>query len=99
MARRPAVSTMSTSRPEAPRLAQAACGHGHGIGRLAEDRHAGLLPEDAQLLHRRGALQVGAHEQGVAPLLAEPPRQLGRRGGLARSLQAGEQDHRGGADA
>ena len=68
----------------------------HGIGRLAEDRDGDLRGQDAQLLDRGGAGQVGAHEQRAAPLAAEPAGQLGGRCGLARALQSGQQHHRGG---
>jgi hypothetical protein len=76
-------------------LLQAGLGTGHRIGGLAEDRHAGLLAQDAQLLDRRRALQVGADEQRVAALLLPPQRELGRVGGLARALQA-RHEHDGG---
>ena len=80
---------------EAAGLLQTGLGAGHRVGVLAEDRHAGLLAEHAQLLHRGGTLQVGADEERVAPLLLPPEGQLGRVGGLAGALQAGHQ-HDGG---
>ena len=50
--------------------------------------------EDPELLDGGRALEVGADQQRVAALLPEPAGQLGRGGGLARALQAGEQDDR-----
>ena len=87
---------MTTSPPEALGLGQAAAGDRDGIGRLGEDADADLGPEHTQLLDGRRALQVGADQIGMAPLLAEPAGQLGGGGGLAGALQAGEQhDGRG----
>ena len=63
---------------EADGLREALLGHRHRIGRLAEDRHAGLLAEDAELLDRRRALEVGADQQRVAAL-----RRLNQRASLA----------------
>ena len=96
MARRPAVSTMTTSRPEAAGLGDA-LGRAVSTGSpgFAEHRHVDLAAERAQLLDGGGALEVGADQQRVAALLLEPAGQLGRVGGLARALQAGHQ-HDGG---
>ena len=68
---------------EAAGLLQSGPGARHRVGGLAEDRHAGLLAEDAQLLHCGRTLQVGADQEGVAPLLLPPEGQFGRVGGLA----------------
>ena len=59
---------------------------------LAEDGHAGLLAEDAQLLDGGGPLQVGADQERVAALLLPPQGELGRVGRLARALEAGHED-------
>ena len=72
-----------------PALAQAT-----GSVGLAEDGHPGLLAEDAQLLDGGGALEVGADEQRVAPLLLPPQGELGRVGRLARALEAGHEHDR-----
>ena len=92
--RRPAVSTMSTSLPEAAGLLQAAAGGGHRVAGLAEHRHVDLAAERAQLLDGGGALEVGADEQRLATLALEPAGQLGRVGGLAGTLQTGHQHDR-----
>ncbi len=61
MWRRPAVSTMRTSRPDAHRFGQALFGHHHRTGVLGENGYADLTAEDAQLLNGGGPLQVGRH--------------------------------------
>ena len=101
MARRPAVSTMSTSLPEAAGLVETLLGHRDRIagarpGRLvvAEDADVDLAAEGAQLLDRGGPLEVGADEERVAALALEPAGQLGRVGRLARALEAGHQHDR-----
>ena len=81
---------------ESPCLFQPGHRAADGVGRLREDGHAGLLSEHAQLLDGRRALQVGADEQGVAPLLLPPQGELGRVGRLPRALQAGHEDDGGG---
>jgi hypothetical protein len=58
-----------------------------------EDRHLGRSADRAQLLARGRALHVGRHQQRVAPAALQPASELGRRGGLARALQARHQDH------
>ncbi len=96
MARRPAVSTISTSRPSRrassqPVLRRPTTGSVGSLNTL----HPGLLAEHPQLLHGRGPLEVGPDEQRVAPLLLPPLGELGRGGGLARALEAGQQHDRG----
>jgi hypothetical protein len=66
---RPAVSTMSTSRPRRTASSRPFLATVTGSDGLAEHRHAGLLAEHPELLDRRRALQVGAHEQWVAALV------------------------------
>ena len=66
-----------------------------GIGRFRENRHTDLAGEGAELFDRRGSLQVGAHEQGVAPLLLEPLGELAGVGGLTCTLQT-RHEHDGG---
>ena len=56
------------------------------------DPHAGLLPDDRQLLDRRGAPHVGRDEQRMAALLRQPLPELRRRRRLARPLEAEEHD-------
>ena len=81
--------------PEAARLGQASGSHRDRIRGLREDRDTDLLSEDTQLLNRSGALKVSPHQQRLASLLLEPTGQLGRRGGLAGSLETSEQHHGG----
>ena len=76
---------------ETPRLFHPGPRAADGVGRLREDTHAGLLAEHAQLLDGGGALQVGADQERVAPLLLPPQGELGRGGRLARALQAGHE--------
>ena len=83
---------MSTSRPSRAGFVQTGFGHLDGVGRLAEDGHAGLAAEHPQLLDGGRALEVGADEQRVAALLLEPARQLARGGRLAGALEPGEED-------
>jgi hypothetical protein len=78
---------------EAPGLVDARLGGGHRVAGLAEHRDTHAIAQRAQLLDGGGTLEVGAHQQRVAPLLKEPAGQLGARGGLARALEAGHEDH------
>ena len=55
----------------------------HRVAAFAVDGDAGCVCQDSQLLHRRRALQVGAHEQRLSALLGEPAGQLHGVGGLA----------------
>ena len=65
------------------------------VARLGrEDRDAGPLADDLQLVDRVGALQVAGHQQRRVALLLEPVRELAGQRGLAGALQAGEHDHR-----
>ena len=68
------------------------------VGSL-EHGDAGLAAEHPQLLDGGRPLEVGADQQRIAALLLEPAGQLGRGGGLARALQAGQQDTVGGRQA
>ena len=88
------MSTIRTSRPEALGLLEAGRGHGHRVGRLGEDGDPGLAAQHPQLLDGGRPLEVGTDQQRVAALLLEPAGQLGRGGGLARALEAGQQDDR-----
>ena len=45
----------------------------------AEDRDAGLLADDLQLLHRVGSLQVGRDQHRLVALVLEPTTELRRR--------------------
>ena len=57
---------------------------------------ADLACEQPELLDRRRPVDVAARQQDFLALnLAQPLRELGAGGRLARSLQAGHQDHRG----
>ena len=94
--RRPAVSTITTSRP-----CDVACldAPARDVDRVAagaalEDRHVDLAAERLELLDGGRALQVAGHERRLQALLRQQPRELagGRR--LARALQAAEQDDR-----
>ena len=73
---------------EARRFLHRAARHADRIGVAREHRDLDALAEHAQLLHRRGPLEVGTDEERTATLLLEQARQLRRRGGLARTLQA-----------
>ena len=77
--------------PESPGLGQPLARDVDRARRLAEHGHVDLLAEHPQLLDCGGPLQVGADEQRMPALLLEPAGQLGRRGRLARPLQAGHQ--------
>ena len=77
IARRPAVSTMRTSRPmrraSASPLPATATG---SVGSLKTGTPA-CCAEDPELLDRGGPLQVCADEHGIPALLAEPACELG----------------------
>ena len=80
--------------PDGARLGERLLQQLAGRGELGvEDRHLGLSADRAQLLAGGGPLHVGRHQQRVAPAALEPAAELGGRGGLARALQAGHQDH------
>jgi hypothetical protein len=79
--------------PAVLRFGERARGAGHRI-QLAGgivDPHAGLFPDDRQLLDRRRAPHVGRDEQRMLPLLRQPHPQLRRRRRLARALEAQQQ--------
>ncbi len=94
MCSRPAVSTMTTSKPllrasaSAPRRAP----HRIEIARGIVHAHTGLLRDDRELLDGRRPPHVGRHQNRVLPLLRQPPAQLPRRRRLARALQAEQED-------
>ena len=66
---------------------------GRSRARGGGPRTLGLRADRAQLLAGGRALDVGRHQQRVAPAALEPAAELGRRGGLARALEARHQDH------
>ena len=55
---------------------------------------ADLVAELHELVDGGGSVDVGGDQQRLAALLAQPDRQLGGGGGLARALQADQHDHR-----
>src|SRR5438874_2513828 len=66
-----------------------------GIGTvLAVHRHLDLAAKLLELVDRGGSLEVRRGERRCPSFLAQPQCELGRGGGLAGALQAGEQDHR-----
>ena len=71
-----------------------------GRGRLLlldVDGHVDLLAEHAQLLRRGGALEVGGDEQRLEAVLLEVQRQAPGERGLARALDAADEDLGGAA--
>ena len=104
---RPAVSTMTVrarafAAASMPRRAIARHrSDGRTVGRsavrarLAYTPTLHLLPQRHQLVHRGGAVDVRRHQERRLLLELEPPRQLARRGRLARALQPDQQDDRG----
>ncbi len=96
MVRRPAVSMMQTSRPEAPGLLDAGDRGRHRVAGLAEHGHLGRGAEHSELLDGGGPLEVRPDQERVAALAPPPLGELGRRRGLARALEAGQQHHRRG---
>ena len=92
--RRPAVSTMSTSRPSRRASARPLAAVIDRVAGLGEHRHVDLAAERAQLLDGGGALEVGADEQRVGGPGLEPAGQLGRVRRLAGALQTGHQHDR-----
>ena len=95
MCSRPAVSTMTTSKPvlRASTIAPLARAHRVHLARRVEDPQFGLPPEHVQLLDRGGPPHVGRDEQRVAPLPHQPAPELRRRRRLARALQPEQHDH------
>ena len=78
--RRPAVSTITVSRPVGARaLDPAARRLDRVLGIGPEDRHLDLLAELLELVDRGGALQVGGDEAGLAALLAQVRARAWRR--------------------
>jgi hypothetical protein len=95
--RRPAVSMMTTScccrrafldavARDLHRVADAVAGLG------GEDRDAGLLADDLELVDGVGALQVGSDQQRRVPFALEPLGELARERRLTGALEAGEHD-------
>ena len=68
---------------------------GHARGGNSADRNAKGLPERLELLDRRGPVDVGRDEDGVAALPAQDVRELRDGGRLARALKADERDDGG----
>ena len=64
-----------------------------GVGAALEDGHADLLAERAQLVDRRGPVDVARDERGRLALRLQPARELARERRLARALQAAQEDH------
>ncbi len=95
MWRRPAVSTMSTSRRSVRACcsAHSAMSTGSLVGALLVDVGAGALADRDQLLDRGGPVDVAGGDRHVLAVLLQEHRQLGAGGGLAGALQAGHQDH------
>ena len=94
--RRPAVSTISTSRPCRARLAERPLGDVDrvALGPLLVDGRAAPLADFAELLDRGRALRVaGGERRRVLPCVAEMLGELRAGGRLARALEAGHQDH------
>ena len=64
-----------------------------GVGPLLVDGGAGGLADGDQLIDRSGAVDVAGSKGDVLARIAEVAGELGAGGRLARSLQAGHQDH------
>ncbi len=95
MVSRPAVSTITTSRPSALGLGHAPSGHLHRVASArVNTADTDGPPEDAELLDGGRPLEVGADQQRVATLLLEPAGQLRGGGRLAGALEPGEQHDR-----
>src|SRR4029450_7703498 len=106
MARRPAVSTMQTSRPR--RRASSTPARAGATGAtwlppppppaagagLPEPRHVDALPQRAELFDGGRPLQVGSHQQGVPALLTEPACGAGGVARLTGPLKAGHEHDR-----
>ncbi len=60
---------------------------------VAVHQHADAVADHVQLVDGRRAVDVRRDEQGLAPLLLEPQRQLAAERGLARALQAHDHHH------
>ena len=60
-----------------------------------EDGNLNLFAERFQLVHRRRAVNVRRHEQRLASLFLEQPRELAARSGFARAVQTDHQDAAG----
>ena len=77
-------------------LGQALDRRGVGFAHLAfVEVRLHRLGDDLQLLARRRAVDVHAHQQRTAAALLQPGRELARGGGLAGALQAGHQNDGG----
>ena len=74
-------------------FSQSGASHGNGIGRRAEDVHADLTTEYAELFYGGGPLKVGGDEVGLATLLFEPAGQLRGRSRLTGTLETGQENH------
>ena len=94
MCSRPAVSTMTTSKPAFFASASGARGAAHRIeiARRIVNAHAGLLRDDGQLFDGGRPAHVGRYQDRVLPLLCQPAPELSRRRRLARTLKPEQQD-------
>ncbi len=68
--------------------------HGVHVHRGGEEGHGELLGEHDKLVDGGRPVDVGRHQVGAHLLAAQVVGYLGRRGGLARALQASHHDHR-----
>ena len=91
---RPAVSTMSTSKPRAWAFSQASWATLAGIAALLalDDLAAEPLAPDGQLLDGRGPEGVAGGHHHLLAVVLEALGQLGDRGRLARAVDAGDHD-------
>ena len=71
---------------------------GRGIGAhfVLDDFHTQAIRPDGELIHGRGAKGIaGADHHFFLPFVFQQPRELGDAGGLARAVDAGDEDDRG----
>ena len=96
MCRRPAVSTMRTSRPFCARPLHPVLGDVHrvGLGALVVDGHAQLLAQGLELVDGRRTVDVARHHGRALALGEQELGQLAAGRGLARALQAHHHDDR-----
>ena len=91
------MSTITTSQPSAVARCKPLPRRDDRVGRFgAVHGHLELPSELLELVDRGGALKIGGDEPGRLPFaLSQVERELGRGGGLARALEAAEEDHDG----
>ena len=94
MCSRPAVSTITASKPSVVASATAPLARATGSISPAGSctRTPAFCRDDVQLLDGRRPLDVGRHEQRMASLLRQPLRELARGRRLAGALQPEQQD-------